>query len=396
MTTRMNQSHATRPFLLVECGPLFDIEARVGLIKRDRHQTERRAFVAALSAWLPLLLLSGLQGMAFGHKVPLPFLWDFGAWSRFLLAIPLLVLAEKSLGPRIAGAVEHFLTSGVVDPKDYQQFDWIVEQGMRSRDSKTAELVAAVFAYLVAITGFRLTAAPFSTWYAIRANGRESLTWAGWWLIGFSTPLLHFLMFRWLWRLFLWFQFLGRVCNLSLKLFPTHPDKAAGLGFIGKTQRYFRIVLFAYSIGVAGVLANEIVYEKISFRQFVPAIAVYVLVAVVVVVGPLAVFTRTLLRTRRRGLFEYGTLATSYTGLFHQKWILGRNPSDEPLLGTADIQSLADLGNSYAVIERMYGVPIDPFIIAHLVIVCLLPIAPLLLSAVPLREIVKVLIKFLA
>lgn len=392
----MNQNHATPPFLLVECGPLFDLEARVGLIRKDMHQTERRALLAALFAWLPLLVLSGLQGMAFGHRIQLPFLRDFSAWSRFLFAIPLLVLAERSLGPRIVGAVEHFLASGVVGPKDYQQFDRIVEQGLRLRDSKVAEIVAAILAYLFAITGFRLTAATgISTWYATQVNGRESLTWAGWWLICFSAPLLHFLMLRWLWRLFLWFQFLGRVCHLNLRLFPTHPDKAAGLGFVGSAQLYFRILLFACSIGVAGVLANEIVYDGISLRHFGPGIAVYALLAVAVVVAPLAVFTRTLLRTKRRGLYEYGTLATSYTGSFHRKWIIG-NPGDQSLLGTADIQSLADLGNSYTFVERMYAVPIDPSIVVHLLIATVLPLAPLLLTLMPLREIVKLLFKFLA
>jgi hypothetical protein len=391
----MNQNHATPPFLLVECGPLFEFEARVGLIRKDAHQTARRAFLAALLAWFPLLVLSGLQGMAFGHKVPVPFLRDFGAWSRFLLAIPLLVLAEKSLGPRMANAAEHFLKSGVVDQKDCQQFDRIVERSLRSRDSKAAELVAAILAYLVAITGFRLTAAGVSTWYSIGANSKESLTWAGWWLIGFSAPLLHFLMLRWLWRLFLWFQFLGRVCNLNLQLFPTHPDKAAGLGFVGETQRYFSILLFAYSIGVAGVLADEIVYDGIPLQHFASAIAVYVLGAVLVILGPLAVFTRTLFRTKRRGLYEYGTLGTSYTGSFQRKWILGENPGDEPLLGTGDIQSLADFGNSYTYIERMYLLPIHPRIIVYLVIVSLVPMTPLLLSVMPLREIVKLLFKLL-
>ncbi len=392
----MDENHATRPFLLVECGPLYDFEARVGLIRKGAHQTARRACLAALLAWFPLLVLSGLQGTAFGHRVQVPFLRDFSAWSRFLLGIPFLVLAEKSLGPRIADAVEHFLTSGVVEQKDYQQFDRFVEQGLRSRDSKSPEVVVAILAYLVAFTGFRLTAASVSTWYGVRANGRESLTWAGWWLIGFSAPLLHFLLLRWLWRLYLWFEFLSRVGNLNLKLFPTHPDKAAGLGFVGVTQLYFRTLLFAFSIGVTGVMANEIVYEKIPLQRFAPGIAVYVLAVVVVVVGPLAVFTRTLLRTKRRGLYEYGTLGTSYAGSFHRKWILGKNPDDEPLLGTADIQSLADLENSYVHIERMHAVPIDPHIIVHLVIVSLLPMAPLLLSIMPLREIVKLLLKFLA
>jgi len=192
----MNQDHATRPFLLVECGPLFELEARIGLIRKDAHQTARRAFLAALFAWFPLLVLSSLRGMAFGHKVLVPFLADFSAWSRFLLAIPLLVLAEIILGSRIANAAEQFVTSGVVDQKDYRQFDRIVEQGLRSRDSKAAEIVIAILAYLVAITGFKLTASNASTWYATQADGTESLTLAGWWLIGFSAPLLHFLLLR--------------------------------------------------------------------------------------------------------------------------------------------------------------------------------------------------------
>jgi hypothetical protein len=391
----MNLNHATRPFLLVECGPLFNIETRIGLIRKNAHQTARRAFLAALFAWFPLLVLSGLQGVAYGSSVLVPFLADFSAWSRFLLAIPLLVLAENILGPRIANAAEQFVTSGVVDRKDYQQFDRIIEQGLRSRDSKAAEIVIALLAYLVAITGFRLTASNASTWYATQAHGTESLTLAGWWLIGYSAPLLHFLMLRWLWRLFVWLQFLGRVRNLGLNLFPTHPDKAAGLGFVGRTQRFFGILLFAISIGVAGVLANEIVYEKYPLRQFTPAIATYVIVGVAVVISPLAVFFMTLRRAKCRGLNEYGTLATSYTGSFHQKWILGKNPVDEPLLGTGDIQSLADLGNSYVFIERMYAVPVDPRVIIQLVIASVLPMTPLLLSVMPLGEIVKLLFKFL-
>lgn len=391
----MNQDHATRPLLLVECGPLFELEARIGLIRKDAHQTARRAFLAALFAWFPLLVLSSLRGVAFGHKVLVPFLADFSAWSRFLLTIPLLVLAEIILGSRIANAAEQFVTSGVVDQKDYRQFDRIVEQGLRSRDSKAAEIVIAILAYLVAITGFKLTASSASTWYATQADGTESLTLAGWWLIGFSAPLLHFLMLRWLWRLSVWSRFLGGVRNLDLRLFPTHPDKAAGLGFVGRTQRFFGILLFAISIGVAGVLANEIVYEGYPLRHFAPAIASYVIVGVAVVLSPLAVFFMTLRRAKRRGLNEYGTLATSYTGSFHRKWILANNPDNDPLLGTSDIQSLADLGNSYTFIERMYTVPVDPRVIIHLVVASVLPMTPLLLSVMPLEEIVKLLFKFL-
>jgi hypothetical protein len=390
-----NMNCPSRRFLLMEGGPLFHIEGRLGLIKKNVPLTKRRAYLAALLAWLPLLVLSALQGTAFGHSVPVPFLHDFSAWTRFLLAVPMLILSENILGPRIADAAEHFVTSGVVDQKDYQRFDQMVAQGLRLRDSKIAELVIAVLAYLFVAVAFRYTAVHVSTWYAIRTNGESTFTWAGWWLLGISAPLLQFLLLRWLWRLFIWFRFLSQVRNLNLQLFPTHPDKAAGLSFVGETQRFFGALIFAYTIGVTGVLANDIVYDKIPLQSFAPAIACYVATAIIIVVGPLIVFAGILLRTKRQGLHQYGTLSTSYTGSFHRKWIEGMNPDNEQLLGTGDIQSLADLGNSFAYIERMSALPIDIRTLIHLVLASLIPLAPLLLAVMPLKEIVKLLFKVL-
>jgi hypothetical protein len=159
-----NVSCPSRPFLLMQGGPLFHIEGRLGLIRKNVPLTKRRACLAALLAWVPLLLLSALQGTAVGHSVPVSFLRDFSAWSRFLLAVPLLILSENILGPRIADAAEHFVTSGVVDRRDYQRFDQLVEEGLRLRDSEVAELVIAILSYIVVIVAFRYTAVHVSTW----------------------------------------------------------------------------------------------------------------------------------------------------------------------------------------------------------------------------------------
>lgn len=165
------------------------------------------------------------------------------------------------------------------------------------------------------------------------------------------------------------------------------------MGFVGEAQRFFGILLFAFSVGSAGVMANDILYDKIPLKHFAPAIAAYVVVALLIVVGPLVVFTGTLLRTKRVGLRQYGTLATSYTGLFHKKWIEHGNPENEPLLGTGDIQSLADLGNSYGFVEKMKPLPVDPRTLIHLVIASLLPMTPLLLTVMPLKDVLKLLLK---
>jgi hypothetical protein len=389
------ENFSIRPFLLMEGGPLFNIQKRVGLIKQHAPLTKRRALLAGLLTWFPLLLLSALGGRAFGHSVPVTFVHDFSAYSRFLLAIPLLVLAENVLGPRIAGTASHFVQSGVVIEKDYLQFDKLVERGLRARDSKIAEVVLAVLAYLSSYIGFRATAVHVATWFGNSTESGWSLTLAGWWLLLFCTPLYHFLVFRWLYRLFLWFLFLARAKKLDLQLFPTHPDQAGGLGFVGEAQRFFGILLFSISIASAGVLANDVLYDKVPLQNFAPAIGAYVVFAVIIMLGPLVVFSGLLRKTKRLGLHEYGELATAYTGAFHRKWIQHENPDNEQLLGTGDIQSLADLGNSYGYVDKMKPLPIDLRVLLHLIIATLLPMVPLLLTVMPLKDVLKLLMKVL-
>jgi hypothetical protein len=384
-----------RAFLLMEGGPLYNLQKRAGLIRQNAPLRIRHAAMSALITWVPLLLLSALQGKAFGHAVPVSFLRDFSAYTRFLFAIPLLIAAEVILGPMIAEAAGHFITSGVIRESDYQKFDAYVIGGLRSRDSVMAEVVIAVFAYMIAIVSFMTTAVHVSSWYAARTGTSMSFTWAGWWLILVCTPLFQFLLLRWLWRLFLWFQFLARISKLDVQLFPTHPDEAGGLGFVGEAQRFFGILLFAYSLALTGVLANDIVYDKVPLTRFAPAIVMYVVVALLLLLGPLVVFTGRLLKTKRHGLHQYGTLATSYTGSFQKKWIRNDNLDHEPLLGTGDIQSLADLGNSYALIRKMGALPIDPRTLVHLTLASLLPMTPLLLTVMPLKEVLKLLFKVL-
>jgi hypothetical protein len=128
----VNNDPAPRPFALMEGGPLFVIERRVGLIRKNAPTAKRRATVAAAITWVPLLILSALQGRAIGHSVPISFARDISAHCRFLLAVPLLLLAESPLGPRLADAAAHFIRSGVVIKKDFERFDEFIERGLRA------------------------------------------------------------------------------------------------------------------------------------------------------------------------------------------------------------------------------------------------------------------------
>ncbi|MEO0018246.1 MAG: hypothetical protein RLZZ522_1529, partial [Verrucomicrobiota bacterium] len=64
----------------------------------------------------------------------------------------------------------------------------------------------------------------------------------------------------------------------------------------------------------------------------------------------------------------------------------------EPLLGTGDIQSLADLGNSFAVIKEIRAVPFSRDMFLQLVWATLVPFLPLVFTMIPLEELLDRLI----
>lgn len=382
-----------RMFLITQGGPTYRIEQSIGLIRGKSPIVVRRALISILFTWVPLLILSAFGGFAVGHRVPVPFLRDFAVHVRFLLAVPVLLLAENFLGPRLARAAAHFVDSGLVIEEDFRRFDAAIEDGLRRRDSTLAELILLVLAYIGTLIAQGSMAIHVSTWYAVRTGSDRSFTWAGWWFVLICVPLFQFISLRWFYRQFLWAQFLWRMSRLNLQLIPTHPDGAGGIAFTGEVQRFFGVLLFANSATVAGVIANNVLYNGYSLQHFGPLIAVYVVLAVAIVLAPLFVFSKLLMKTKLSGLYKYGTLATEYTSAFHKKWILTRPPREEVLLGTGDIQSLADLGNSFAFIDKINGLPMGPRTPIHLILACLIPMAPLLLSVMPLKDILKLLFK---
>src|SRR5215471_6580803 len=108
-----------REFLLMEGGPLYRLQRRLGLIREGAPRVVRRAFLGFLLTWVVLFILSAIRHEAFGHDVDVPFLRDFSAYTRFVITIPLLIFAEVILGPRFARAAAYFITSGLIPPHNY-------------------------------------------------------------------------------------------------------------------------------------------------------------------------------------------------------------------------------------------------------------------------------------
>jgi hypothetical protein len=101
------------------------------------------------------------------------------------------------------------------------------------------------------------------------------------------------------------------------------------------------------------------------------------------------VFSPQLARAKRTGLLEYGAFAVRYVREFEVKWLRGAAPASEALLGSGDIQSLADLANSFNVVRSMRVTPISKEALLRLAMAVIAPIAPLLLTTMPLEALLK-------
>jgi hypothetical protein len=148
--------------------------------------------------------------------------------------------------------------------------------------------------------------------------------------------------------------------------------------------------LFIVSHGVllSGLIANRIFYAGANLMAFkLEAIAVTVIV-MMAVLGPLLAFSPHLMRARRAGLRKYGKLASRYVEEFDQKWVRGGAPADEQLIGSADIQSLADLGNSFEIIKGIRPIPFTKETVIQFIVIIMLPVLPLTLTIMPLEELI--------
>jgi len=384
-------------FSLVLGGPLFQLLRRAHLSDDALLLVRQRIVVIALLAWLPLLLLSALEGQAWGGGVAVPFLRDLEAHVRFLVVVPLLIVAELVVHQRMRFLVQQFFDRQLIPESATPRFQAALASAYRLRNSLAAELLLIAFVYGVGvlIVWRQYTALDVATWYATPAIDGPKLSVAGVWFGYVSLPLFQFLLLRWYFRLFIWARLLWQVSRIKLRLVPIHPDRVGGLGFLGATAYAFMPLLTAHGALLAGYIANHIFHVGAALPDFKFEILILVVVLLCLVIGPLLVFAPQLAQAKRSGALEYDTLAERYVREFDAKWLRGSASADERLMGSADIQSLADLGNSLEVIRGMRLAPVTKDTILRLGAAVLAPLLPLALTMMPLEELLKKLLGIL-
>jgi hypothetical protein len=351
----------------------------------------RRIIFISLFAWLPLLVLSAISGQVVGGTASIQFLPDLEVHIRFLVALPLLIVAELLVHQRLLAVVRQFQQRSLIPESEKPRFEAAIASAFRLRNSVLAEVLLIAFVYGVGILiVWRLYAVLDRTsWYTVSPVLGTNLSLAGMWYEYVSMPIFQFLLVRWYYRIFIWARFLWQVSRIDLSLVPTHPDRVGGLGFLASTSYAFLPLAAAHGAVLSGMIANRIWHVQATLPAFKVEIFVVVVFVELLVFAPLFMFMAQLTQAKWRGLGEYGALAERYVREFDVKWLRGGAPAGEPFVGSADVQSLADMGNSFELVRAMRPAPVTRDSIFQIAVATLVPIVPLLLTIMPLEDLLN-------
>lgn len=381
-----------KDFSLVLGGPFFQLLKRVHLSGKELELVKLRIVALAMFAWLPLLLLSILNGQAWGDSLNLPFIEDLDVHIRFLVALPILIFAELLVHQRISIVVKEFQERKLIPDSEISKFHNAISSALRLRNSFIAEIAIVVLIYGI---GYQLVwdqtaGLDSSAWYSNQALEKGNISLAGIWFRYLSLPVFQFLFVRWYYRIFIWARFLFQVSKIKLRLLPTHPDDVGGLGFLANSIFAFMPLAFAHGVLMAGLISNHIFQEGAMLLDFKVLIIVVVVLVVCLIILPLFFFSSQLSEAKRKGSMEYGRFASQFVKEFDDRWLKKKGTGDDARMGH-DIQSLADLANSFNVVEKMQFAPITKSNFIMLVVVTIAPVLPLVLTMMPLSELVKML-----
>lgn len=361
------------------------------LYRAADSKTVRLMFAAVLTAWLPAAVLSGWRGAGSLES----FFLDFAAQSRFFLVVPILILAEQPLVAWLEAIAAEFVDTGLIADDDCPRWRAAVRSFQRRSDSVASRVVMILLVFSLIVSAKRyLPAATFLSW-CYGTGSAIDLSPAGFWYAFAVLPFVLFLVLRWLWRQALWTWLLYQASELNLRLVPAHPDSVGGMSFVGYCV--WGCLPFSFVVGtlIAGGVANRVIlaHQSLATFRYVPLFVIAVVL--LICVGPLSVFTNTLLQARRRGVFEYGSLATALGHQFERKWLHPEKKVDVTILERQDFSATTDLYQIVGHVHRMNSLPVKLRGVIRLIVSALVPAVPIVLAVIPFDEIVHQLLRLL-
>ena len=376
-------------FSLVAGGPFYLILRRLGLIGADRLTTLRTATILAMLAWLPPALLAAAQSLADDSYRGWGYFTDLTVPARYLIAVWAMIATERYADSRFKILGRQFREAGLLARDSLPRYEAILAIADRRSSSWMAEAIMLAVALVVSGSTIHLVVTlTGASWEGSLVGGQVELSWAGAAVRYVSNPLFLFLVLRWGWWFLVWAALLFRISRLQLQLIPTHPDRAAGLGFLAIYPSVFTGFIFALSCVISASILKDLAVEQRPNEIVWFAVAGWLALNLMVFLGPLLVFALPLHAARERALIEYGRMATRQHVSTHQKWT-GSGSDDGHHADASALPSTSELNTSIQAIREMGYTPVNRAAATQIVIAAGLPLVAVVFTLVPLDDLLK-------
>jgi hypothetical protein len=351
-------------------------------------------FVATAVAvvWLPPALLSAFRGWAVFRS----FITDCASQSRFLIILPVLMLAAPMVNARLALVVRHL--QEFVPPTQLSKYQEGWNSFERLSNSRVVQVTIVLLTYSVVVwlVGYlNPHGLEVVSWWRGDGGSFRWLSPAGAWTMFVSYPLLIYFTAIWLWKQLIWTRFMLSMTHMDLRLIAAHPDGMGGIGFIGSALRGQRPFSFCMGVVLAGAVANRIIHGGQKLTSFGPVAAVLVAAVLLVCIAPYSAFTPVLIQVRRRGIISYGSLAHAAGEQFEKKWLSQAEGITANILEATDFASINNLYDVVGNVNNIGTIPVSLIDIYIIMAVAFVPAIPVVLGSIPLETVAQAILKML-
>jgi len=326
-----------------------------------------------LFLWGILVLLALIEGAA-GRLFSMGTL---AIHARLLAALPLILWCEVTLDRAIRGCCASLVHSKIVSGEALAALDADAAFLAKLRDSW---LITAALLLIAGSVSF-LSPSDFLLAFPDSAGATQpgAAPLAILWHWAICLPIFRLVALRFVFVFALWVIMIWRLSRQTLQLVATHPDLAGGLGLIEDVQKRLTTIVMVISIINSASLAAAFQIAPVDINQIYLYMLVITLLGMVIVSGPLFLLALPLARCRRKGMLEFSDVTLLYARLFDEKWVRPPTMKQEELLGSPDIQSLADISSAFMNVKMMRIILISKELVTSVALYAAVPLAPLFL-----------------
>ena len=391
----MAASISDSEFSITRGGLLYRLLIKIGIIRPEKKSAGAQILFFIGLCYLPLLLLSLWEGYHWDSGIDVPFLKEFATAIRFLLVIPLLIIAEAIVDKRVKLTLGQFERSGMITSENRAKFESSKIQADQWTESIWADVVIILLIVLNLLIKNKINTLDLTTWAFPYAEDPYRHSLAGNWAAFVSFPVFQFILWRWIWRWVIWSRMLRMISRADLSIIPTHPDRSGGLGFLGEPPMPFSIFTLGLSLLFSGILAERVIFQGLFLQDHYGVIILFALICILINLLPLHSFIQPLNAARIKGIYTYHALIARHHRAFDRKWIRDKDKAQEEILGSPDASSAADIQAVYEAVKKMTVFPFDLKTMAATLGIVLFPLLFVFALQIPLAEVLKKLIGIL-